>query len=181
MAKPVIPYVAANLKEPAALVQAIRERRGGDLLNLDRMLLHSIPFARGWNAFLLEVRKNLSLAPKLREIAMCGVAVLNGAEYEFIHHAPELIAAGGNQAQVDALRSIGQPAFSIDQLSVFDSTEQDAVLLTIAMTRSIEVDPALMQRLQTALGNTETVELVGVIATYNMVSRFLVALGVTPE
>jgi alkylhydroperoxidase family enzyme len=49
------------------------------------------------------------------------------------------------------------------------------------MTRSIEVDPALMKRLQSALGNSHLVELVGVIATYNMVSRFLVALQVTPE
>ncbi|NCX56723.1 MAG: carboxymuconolactone decarboxylase family protein, partial [Burkholderiaceae bacterium] len=29
--------------------------------------------------------------------------------------------------------------------------------------------------------NTQLVELVGVIATYNMVSRFLVALEVTPD
>jgi alkylhydroperoxidase family enzyme len=49
------------------------------------------------------------------------------------------------------------------------------------MTRSIEVDPTLMKRLQSYLGNSQLVELVGVIATYNMVSRFLVALQVTPE
>jgi len=49
------------------------------------------------------------------------------------------------------------------------------------MTRSIEVDPALMKRLQGSLGNAHLVELVGVIATYNMVSRFLVALQITPE
>ena len=76
----VIPYVPSDICEPADLVQAIRQRRGGELINLDRMLLHSAPFARGWNAFLGEVRKNLSLSPKLREIAICGVAVLNGAE-----------------------------------------------------------------------------------------------------
>jgi alkylhydroperoxidase family enzyme len=38
-----------------------------------------------------------------------------------------------------------------------------------------------MKRLQDSLGNQRLVELVGVIATYNMVSRFLVALQVTPE
>jgi len=31
------------------------------------------------------------------------------------------------------------------------------------------------------LGDRQTVELVGVVAAYNMVSRFLVALGVEPE
>lgn len=38
-----IPYVPSDLSEPAAIVDAIRARRGGGLLNLDRMLLHSPP------------------------------------------------------------------------------------------------------------------------------------------
>jgi alkylhydroperoxidase family enzyme len=38
-----------------------------------------------------------------------------------------------------------------------------------------------MKRLKKTLGDRQLVELVGVIATYNMVSRFLVALDVTPD
>jgi alkylhydroperoxidase family enzyme len=64
---------------------------------------------------------------------------------------------------------------------LFTPLESDALDLTIQMTKSIEVDQALMKRLQDQLGNTQLVELVGVIATYNMVSRFLVALDVTPD
>ena len=175
---PAVPYVPADLAEPADLVGAIRARRGGHLINLDRMLLNSVPYARGWNAFLGEVRRNLSLSPKLREIAMCGVAVLNGAEYEFFHHAPELIAAGGTQAQVDALRGIDDLAAD---LSMFSAVERDAIQLTIQMTRDIQVSEHLMKRLNEALGSTQVVALVGTIAAYNMVSRFLIALGVEPE
>lgn len=175
---PLVPYVPQDLAEPADLVAAIRARRGGRLINLDRMLLHSVPFARGWNAFLGEVRRNLSLSPKLREIAMCGVAVINGAEYEFFHHAPELIAAGASESQVQALRHAGQPDADF---SMFNDIERDAIALTVQMTRAIAVDSALMARLQKSLGDTALVEMVGVIATYNMVSRFLVALGVAPE
>ncbi len=175
---PAVPYVPADLAEPADLVGAIRARRGGHLINLDRMLLNSVPYARGWNAFLGEVRRNLSLSEKLREIAMCGVAVLNGAEYEFFHHAPELIAAGGTQEQVDALRTIDDIAAD---LSMFSPVERDAILLTIQMTRDIQVSEHLMKRLNDALGSTQVVELVGTIAAYNMVSRFLIALGVEPE
>ena len=175
---PAVPYVPADLAEPADLVGAIRARRGGPLINLDRMLLNSVPYARGWNAFLGEVRRNLSLSAKLREIAMCGVAVLNGAEYEFFHHAPELIAAGGTQEQVDALRTIDDIAAD---LSMFSPVERDAILLTIQMTRDIQVSEHLMKRLNDALGSTQVVELVGTIAAYNMVSRFLIALGVEPE
>ncbi len=175
---PAVPYVPADLAEPADLVGAIRARRGGHLINLDRMLLNSVPYARGWNAFLGEVRRNLSLSPKLREIAMCGVAVLNGAEYEFFHHAPELIAAGGTKEQVEALRRIDDLAAD---LSMFSAVEQDAILLTVQMTRDIQVSEHLMKRLNEALGSTQVVELVGTIAAYNMVSRFLIALGVEPE
>ena len=176
--QPTIPYLPIDLVEPAELVAAIRARRGGQLMNLDRMLLHSVPFARGWNTFLGEVRRGLSLSPKLREIAMCGVAVINGAEYEFFHHAPELIAAGGSELQVQALRKIVNPGADF---SMFSDIERDAIALTLQMTRDIVVDPDVMTRLQRAIGNTALVELVGVIAAYNMVSRFLIALGVTPE
>ena len=175
---PIIPYVPIDIREPAELVDAIRARRGGQLIHLDRMLLHSIPFARGWNAFLGEVRRNLSVSAKLREIAMCGVAVLNGAEYEFFHHAPELLAAGGTRMQVDALRTI---AHADRDLRMFDDIERDVIALTISMTRDIEVPRGILERLQAALGNTAVVELVGVVSAYNMVSRFLLALGVMPE
>lgn len=178
MAHQVIPYQPLDLAEPKEIVDAVRKRRGGTLINLDRMLLHSAPFARGWNAFLGEVRQHLSLDPKLKEIGMCGVAVLNRAEYEFIHHAPEFLKAGGTQAQVDELRKMGTDAFNP---KLFSELEQDAISLTVYMTREITVPENLMKKLQSQLGNQATVELVGVVATYNMVSRFLIALGVSPE
>ena len=173
-----IPYLPMDLAEPADLVAAIRKRRGGDLINLDRMLLHSIPIAEGWNHFIGEIRNNLGLDPQLRELAMCGVAVLNGAEYEFFHHAPPFKKAGGTEEQVEALRFLGTPQFP---RSCFSPLELDAAELTLQMTRHIKVDNQLMERLRDALGNTRTVELVTVIAAYNMVSRFLIALEVGPE
>jgi alkylhydroperoxidase family enzyme len=174
-----IPYVPLDLAEPQELVDAIRKRRGGSLLNLDRMLLQSPPFAKGWNAFLGEVRTALDLSPKLRELAMCVVAVLNGADYEFRHHAPEFLKAGGTARQVDAMLKI--EANDAD-VSLFDETERATIQLTLEMTRQIEVSNGTFDRIQAALpSHRHVVELVGVIATYNMVSRFLVALGVTPE
>jgi alkylhydroperoxidase family enzyme len=178
MTKQIIPYLPLDLQEPKDIVAAVRARRGGTLINLDRMLLHSPQLAMGWNTFMKEVRQNLSIPDTLKEIGMCGVAILNRAEYEFFHHAPELLKAGGTQLQVDELRKIGTEAFNP---SVFNSTEQDVVALTIAMTRDIEVPVAIMERLNQALGNQGTVEMVTVIAAYNMVSRFLIATGIQPE
>ena len=176
---PRIAYQPENLAEPAALVEAIRARRGGRLLHLDRMLLHSPPLAAGWNGYLKAVRTELSLDPRVRELAMCVVASLNGAHYEFHHHAPEFLRAGGTAQQVEALR---QPELALlSQESPFDQTDLAALRVTIEMTRRVAVSDDTFAAVHAALGDRQTVELIGVIATYNMVSRFLVALGIEPE
>jgi alkylhydroperoxidase family enzyme len=174
---PRIPYQPQDLAEPAELVAAIRARRGGQLLNLDRMLLHSPPFAQGWNAFLGAVRGALTLPAQLRELAICGVAVLNGAEYEFLHHAPEYRKAGGTAEQVDALREFT----AVAEHPLFSAAERAVARLTVEMTRSVRVSDAAWAAVAAELPERQQVELVGVIASYNMVSRFLVALGVEPE
>jgi alkylhydroperoxidase family enzyme len=176
---PRIPYKADNDLGPEEIVTAIRARRGGRLLNLDRMLLHSPAFSRGWNSFLGAVRTELSLSPKLRELAICVVAVLNGAEYEFHHHLPEFIKAGGTVAQAKALQDLAAAA---DEAGPFDAAEQAVIQLTLEMTRNVEVDDSTFEKVKSTLPDEQqVVELVGVIAAYNMVSRFLVVLGVTPE
>ena len=175
---PRIPYVPADLSEPAELVQAIRRRRGGELLNLDRMLLHSPQLAAGWNAMLGAVRQRLQLDARLRELAICAVARLNGADYEFAHHAPEWLAAGGTRAQLDALHDVR--GASLDE-ALFDPTERAVLALTHAMTREVAVDDARFAAAAALLPRQQLVELVGVVSAYNMVSRFLVALGVEAE
>jgi hypothetical protein len=145
----VIPYQPKDIDEPRELVAAIRARRGGTLLNLDRMLLHSPPLAAGWNGFLRAVRTELAVSPKLRELAICAVALLNRADFD---------------------------------PTPFDAGERAVVALTTEMTRAVEVSPATMDAVRAALADDRhIVEIVAVIATYNMVSRFLVALGVEPE
>ncbi len=173
-----IPYVPTDIAEPAEIVDAIRKRRGGTLLNLDRMLLRSPALAAGWNTYLGAVRNALTLDAKLREIGMCVVAVLNGAEYEFIQHAPVFIKAGGTQAQIDAMRA---PQAAMRNTQLFDDAERAAIALTFEMTRNVQVSDATFAQVRACLSEQQTVELVAVIAAYNMVSRFLVALGVEPE
>jgi alkylhydroperoxidase family enzyme len=175
-----VPYVSGERtgNEPE-LVARIRARRGGTLLNLDRMLLNSPAFAQGWNAHLGAVRRELALDSRLRELAVCAVAVLNGADYEMAQHAPEFLRAGGTEAQVEALAQFAKVA---EDSPVFDAVERAVLQLTLEMTRDVTVSDATFERIQWALNDTQQiVELVGVIATYNMVSRFLVALQVDME
>jgi len=171
-------------REPAAapeseLVTRIRTRRCGRLLNLYRLLLRSPPFAAGWNAHLGAVRTELVLSPELRELAICAVAVLNGADYELEHHAPEWLRAGGSAEQLAALKGL---APSSDPPAVFDAVEQAVLRLAVEMTREIKVSNATFERVRAVLQDErQVVELVWVIATYNMVSRFLVALQIDTE
>lgn len=163
--------------QPDDLVQAILRRRGGAFLNLDRALLWSEPLARGWNHYLGNVRTGLGASRRLREIGICTVALLTGAHYEYHHHAPDFLAAGGTQASLDALQ-----AFVRDG-STGGLPEDEALVARYAaqMTRDVKVDDALFAQMQERFDTTELVEITAAIATYNMVARFLVALGVTPE
>lgn len=175
---PRIAYLPQHHAEPEDLVTAIRQRRGGELLNLDRMLLHSPAFARGWNGLLGAVRGELELDADLRELAICVVARLNGADYEFMHHAPLFLAAGGEAEQLALLHDI--PA-AVENRLAFSTRERAVIALTYDMTRRVRVSEAHFAAIRALLPAQQVVELVGVVATYNMVSRFLVALDVGIE
>jgi alkylhydroperoxidase family enzyme len=159
------------------LVKSIEARRGGALINLDRMLLWSEPLARGWNGYLRALRQEISLAPFLRELAICVVARLTGAQYEYHHHAPELKKAGATDAQLAILDDPDAAATS----PLYDDLQRAVIRFAIASTRHVQVPDALFDELKRRLSPTELVELVASTAAYNMVARFLVALDVTPE
>jgi len=160
-----------------ALLDSIRARRGGKFINLDLALLWSEPLARGWNAHLGAIRRELAVSARLREIAICIVARVTGAEYEFLHHWPEYVKAGGldsNRARLDDPQAAATHA-------AFNDDERLAMRLALAMTRDIRLPTTLEQELERRFSPTERVELIATIATYNMVARFLIATGVQPE
>jgi len=167
-----------DLAEPKALVDAIRLRRGGQLSNLDRLLLNSPALAEGWNTFLGTVRQKLSLTPKVREIVMCSVAVLNKAEYEFFHHVREFEKAGGTPEQIEAMRDVGAAAQNSE---LFDLQEQLAFQLTLEMTRDISVSETTMASAKKSFSNQELTDLIATVGAYNMVSRVVVACDIRPE
>jgi alkylhydroperoxidase family enzyme len=121
------------------------------------------------------VRRDLEISPRMRELAICAVARLNKADYEWLQHAPEFLAAGGPRAQLDALDDVDA---ATRNSKLFDEGERAALQLALEMTRYLQVGNATFERARKLLGERQLVELVGTIATYNMVSRFLVALGV---
>ncbi len=169
-----IPYLADDKVGPPELVESIKSRRpGGKLLNLDRVLLHSPNFTKGWNTMFATIRSQLALPGKLRELPILAIAVLTKAEYEWLQHEPEFVKAGGTPAQLKALRKLDP--------TPFDKTERAALQLTIEMTRDVQPKQATVDAIRKLLPDDQVVELVGTIAGYNMVSRFLLATGVEAE
>ena len=174
LSKSGIPYLADDKVGPPELVEAIRSRRPGNkLLNLDRILLHSPNFTKGWNTLLAAIRGQLALPGKLRELSIMAIAVLNKAEYEWLQHEPEFVKAGGTAEQLEALRKLDPKPFN--------EAERAALQLTIEMTRDVQPKQATMDAVRKLLPDDQVVELVGTIAGYNMVSRFLLATGVEAE
>ena len=171
--------------QPDDLVQAILKRRGGQLINLDKALLWSEPLARGWNVYLKAVRTELPTSWKLRELGICTVALLTGAAYEHHHHAPDFLKAGGTQAELDALQVVCA-VYKINtavaqQNKALAAIESIVIHYAAQMTLDVKVTDELFARLKQHFDTTQIVELTAAIATYNMVARFLVALGVSPE
>ena len=172
-------WTPEQLPQPQDLVDAILARRGGKLIALDRALLWSEPLARGWNVYMKNVRTGLSASRKLREIGICTVALLTGAQYEYVHHAPDFIAAGGTQAELDALQRVLQgDARQTVSDAALGEMERLVIQYAAQMTQDIKVEEALSAALRARLTTTELVEITAAIASYNMVARFLVALGV---
>lgn len=158
---------------PQHLLTAMRARRpNGELIGIDRVLLESFPLAMGWNELLRRVRADFSLKLEYRELIMLRVAVLNGADFEWRVHYPAYLEAGGTPEKAEALK-----APSIDG-DLFGEREQALITLTDQSTRNVVVNAEAIEKLKGLAGETQPVEAVATVAAYNMVSRFLVALGV---
>ncbi len=174
-----IPYQPIDLAEPRDIVDPIRKRRGGSLLELDRVLLHAPPFARGWNAHLGAVRTELELPARLRELVIIGVGALNGAHYEVKQHAPFFKAGGGTEAQFEALADYETAARNE---ILFDARERALMQLTIEMTRRVKVPDSVFEEVRRHFPDSRSLmEIVGIIASYNMVARVIVAMEIYDE
>ena len=175
-------WTPEQLSQPKELVDAILARRGGELLNIDKALLWSYPVASGWNVYMRNVRTGLSASRKLCELGICTVALLTGAHYEYHHHAPDYLKAGGTQAELDGLnRAIANAPDKGVEDEALDQMSRWVVQYAAQMTLNVKVDAGLFKQLQTQLNTTEIVELTTAIAAYNMVARLLVAFEVSPE
>jgi alkylhydroperoxidase family enzyme len=171
---------SADTVDTYARIAARRNPR--PLIPLDLSLLHSPPVADGWNSFIGAIRSRTLVDSGVMELAVCRVAVLNNAIYEWNAHAPLALKGGIKPAELQAARTLPSTATGdVAELEKSALTPQQRAVLryTDQMTRTITVEDEVFAELKTVgYDDREIVELTTGIAGYNCVSRFLVALDV---
>ena len=165
---PIRPGSRPELAAQEAQIMAER----GRVSPLYQVLLNSPPVAHGWEQMMSAIRNRNSLPAALRELVILRVAVLNRAAYEFDAHVPHALAGGASQAAIDATRQEPLPA------DVFSPDERLVLELTDTMTRAIDVPDALFERVRARFDDQGLIDVIATVASYNMVSRFLVALHI---
>ncbi|RAH86084.1 putative 4-carboxymuconolactone decarboxylase [Aspergillus japonicus CBS 114.51] len=179
---------AAKVSEIYARIAARRAPR--PLIPLDLSLLHAPPVADGWNSFLGAIRTETVIDPGLLELAVCRVAVLTGAVYEWNAHAPLALKGGVQAAELQAVRELASTAEEETpgeklRASALSGRQQAVVKYADEMTVRVAVREGTFAALRSeqaaggaGLSDREVVELTTGVAGYNCVSRVLVALDV---
>jgi AhpD family alkylhydroperoxidase len=169
-----IDYPDIDRPELSALVSRIAHERGGEVINLYRMLLHSPPVAEGWRALGTSIRIDAALDPRSRELAICLVARLTGSEYEWAHHAPIARRAGVDEAALAAL-----PDWRSHD--GFGDRERAVLAWTEAVAVDLRPGTAVLDTARGALSDRELVELTAAVGFYSCVARFVLALDVDED
>jgi len=161
--------------ELAGTIAKIKGARGGRLINIYRLMLHSPSLANAWFELNQAVRYGTEIDGQCREIAVIRVAILNNVEYVQRAHGPAYaLKEGLTPEQVSALADwSSSPRFSPKQRALLAYVD--------AMTRQIEVPDPLFEELRNHFSERQIVELTMLIGAYNMLTRFLQALKVDPE
>ncbi len=167
---PIVPGTRAELAPLEARILASR----GRISPLYQVLLNSPAVVDGWEAMLTAIRNKTAISPRIRELVILRVAVLNGAPYEFDAHVAHARAGGVPDDVIEQLRAGPAP----ERIPGLAPGEREVLVLTDAMTRDIDVPDALFEPLRAWFDEQGLVELTATVAAYNMVSRFLVALRI---
>ncbi len=157
------------------VIGRIRGGRGGRLLNIYKMLLHSPALAEKWLDQVSAVRWQTDLDGKIRELVIIRIGLLNRVEYVIKAHVPAFaVREGLTVEQCTALNNWQASA-------LFDEQQRAALAYADAMTREVQVSAPVFAALRDHFNEKQIVELTVLIGTYNMHTRVLQALEIDAE
>jgi AhpD family alkylhydroperoxidase len=164
--------------EHQEILSRVLARRGGQLVPLDRTLLHAQSVTAGFGAFVVAIRTQTSLPDDVREMIFCRVAALNKCWYEWDIHAPLALAAGLGE---DALRAVreAEPANGNKDRDGLNDCQRAVMAFADAIALNGRIPDEVFRSVKEYFGGSqEMVELVATVTGFIMVSKFCVALEV---
>jgi len=114
----------------------------------------------------------LELDPLLRELVILHAVNIEGGEYEWVQHVPVVLALGGTQAQVDALRT------GDDQAACFSDAQKAALKLAREAVANVRASEEAVAAARKFLSDREIVELILVAGFYIMLARLTESLDI---
>src|SRR5579859_2639321 len=166
-----VEYPNTDSPEAQRMVDEIRQARNGRFPNLFHMQLYNPDVVDGWLRLGTAVRYKSELDGPTRELAICLVATLTRAEYEYRAHRRIALELGFSEAQIDGLSEWRSAEW-------FDARQRAVLSLAEELTVNVDVDDATFEGARAYLSGRQLVELVTTVAYYNMVARFLVGLKI---
>src|SRR5499427_1450690 len=139
--------------ELSDLIAKIRGARGGRLINIYGLMLHSPALAGTWFDLNQAVRYGTEIDGQCREIAVIRVAILNNVEYVQQAHGPAYaLKEGLTPEQVTA---IGNWRSS----KLFNDRQRALLAYTDAMTQQIDVPDDVFTEMRKHFSERQAVEL----------------------
>ena len=149
------------------IAQGPRGRVEGPL----RVWLHSPGLADRAQALGQYARYDSQLPPRLSELAILVTARIWSSGFEWAHHAPIALAAGLDQAAIDAIAAGRIPDLP-------DAAARAVFAFAAELHRDRQVCDTTYAAARAALGEGALVDLVGICGYYSLISMTINAFGV---
>ncbi len=171
MAPPRIPILAeeALTPEQAALLKSIRSGPRGAGVGIRgpfAVFLHAPAFGELAQQLGAHCRFNTSVPPRLSEFAVLATARLWRAQFEWFAHVPQAERAGVSTETIrDLHRGRAPKSAPADERAIYDFIQE--------LYKTRRVSDRNFKRVHDVLGDAATVELVGILGYYVMISMIL--------
>ena len=149
-------------------------RRGDSLFNVFRVGVRNVDLFRAFKPFGLYTMLRSELPPRLRELAILRVAIINRSDYEWGHHVRIARELGVTDDEITRIRQ-GADAEGWSEL-------ERVVLSAVAqLMTSADLDEPTFERLMTELGERCLTDLIYTVGNYATVSTALKVFRVPLE
>lgn len=149
--------------EQARLAESYR--RDGEIINVVRLFARFTEFFRAYKPFGLYTMVRSSLPPRIRELAILRLAVINKSDYEWAHHSRIALSCDISIEEVERIRVGDDRGWGEDDLAILQCVD--------AVRSDASITDELYARLSRFMDERAIFDLVITIGNYNMVSAAL--------